>query len=282
MTLTKTCSIISSYQESDDYEDEEEDMEVDNWALGNAEGTRTATPIGTRCPYRRPEASYATFTEQLSGSPQSIHTDTDADMEFDNLNVGTTRLDTRKVAPWEAPPREPVRELSTPDLVNCLTKGMVNATAELLEKFVRPLPVSDAADATYWERFQQRRATTSQPPVTKPAATGQVSAFDRLEHRKHSLQKEEQWMTHLEMTPRKVERGRQKGRSQEHSDRSTSRSEQQSSWSTSQKRQSQFHSHDEVDSKKGWTKGEGKSHKVQVRIDWANTRIQKPVLKPNP
>ena len=92
------------YQEVDDYEDEEEDMEVDDQVLGNAECTCMAAPTGTRCPYCRPEASYATFTEQPSASPQSIHTDTDAAMEFDTLNAGTTRQDTQKVAPQEVPP----------------------------------------------------------------------------------------------------------------------------------------------------------------------------------
>ena len=118
--------------------------------------------------------------------------------------------------------------------------------------------------------------------MTNPAATSQVFAFDQLGHQKQLPQKEEPWMTHREMTPRKLERGRQLNRGQEHSGRSTARSEQESGQSTSQKRQSQSHSHDEVDSKKGWTEGDGKSHKVQVGIDWVNTGIQKPILKSDP
>ena len=146
-------------------------MEVDDQTPGNAGGTCTAAPAGTRCPYHQPEASYATFTKQPSALPRSIHTDMDAAMEFDNLSVGPTKPDTWKVAPWEAPPQGTVSELSAPDLVNCLTKGMANAAAELLEKFIQPPPVSDVTDATLQERFQQRRAMAPQPPATKPAAT---------------------------------------------------------------------------------------------------------------
>ena len=35
------------YEEADDYKEEEEDMEVDDWALGNVRGARMATPAGT-------------------------------------------------------------------------------------------------------------------------------------------------------------------------------------------------------------------------------------------
>ena len=47
------------YQEADEYEDEEEDMEMEEWAPGNAGGTRMAAPMSTQCPYRRPEATYS-------------------------------------------------------------------------------------------------------------------------------------------------------------------------------------------------------------------------------
>ena len=155
-------------------------------------------------------------TEQPSASPQSIHMDTDAAMEFDNLNV----------APRDAPPWGLARELTTPDLVNCLTQGMANAAAELLEKFTRPPPVSAAADTALSERFQQRRAMALQPPAPKSIATVRVSAFDRLEHHKQSPQKEEAWALHPEMTPRKVERGWQLDRGWESYSKSVSRSEQ--------------------------------------------------------
>ena len=154
-------------------------------------------------------------------------------------------FDTLKVAPWNAPSQGPARELTALDLVDCFTQGMANVAAEILDRFARPPLVSAAADAALWERFQQRRATALQPPATKSARTGRISAF--------------------------------------HSGRSTGWSEQQSGWSTSQNRHSQSHPQDEVDSKKGWTEeGTSKSCKVQVGIDWANTGIQKPTLKPNP
>ena len=187
------------------------------------------------------------------------------------------------VAPQNAPPQELARELAAPDLVNCFTQGMANGTAEILDRLTQPLLVSAAVDAVLWEKFQQRRAATPHPPTIKPATTSHVSAFDWLEHHNQSPQKEDPWVTHLEMTPRKVKRGQQPGRSQEYSGRSTSWSEQQTGRSTSQKRHSQSHPWDEVDSKKGETEeGMSKSRKVQVGIDWANTGIKKPALKPNP
>ena len=47
------------YQEADGYEEDEEDMEVDEWALGKAGGTRMAAPTDTRCPYHCLEATYS-------------------------------------------------------------------------------------------------------------------------------------------------------------------------------------------------------------------------------
>ena len=146
------------YQEADDYDDEEEDMEVDNGMLGNAGDACAAAPTATRHPYCCPLVSYATYTEP-SGSPRSVHTDTDATMEFDTL----------KVIPQDAPPQGLARDLSAPDLVNCFTQGMANTVEEILDKFAQLPAVSAAADATLQERFQQRRATALQPPVTKSA-----------------------------------------------------------------------------------------------------------------
>ena len=65
------------YQEADDYDEEEEEMEIDNRMLGNAGDACVAAPTGTRHPYCRPPASYATYTEQAPGSLRSIHMDTD-------------------------------------------------------------------------------------------------------------------------------------------------------------------------------------------------------------
>ena len=69
------------------------------------------------------------------------------------------------------------------------------------------------------------------------------------------------------MTPRMVDRGRQPDK------------EQESQWTRSQKYQSQSWPHDEADPKKGKRKGERKSGKIQVSIDWTIMGIQKPVSK---
>ena len=77
------------YQEADDYEEEEEDMEVDERAPGKTGSARMAAPTSTRRSYRRPEATY-TFPrqDQTPGSPRSIHTDTDVAMEMGGLRYG--------------------------------------------------------------------------------------------------------------------------------------------------------------------------------------------------
>ena len=74
------------------------------------------------------------------------------------------------------------------------------------------------------------------------------------------------------MTPWKVDRGHQSSR--------TAGSERPRS--TSQKRQSQSRPRDEGEPKKGRTENEGRSNKVQVRIDWSTMGIQKPVSKLDP
>ena len=107
------------YQEADDYDDDKEEMEVDDQPLGNAGNACPGAPTGTRWSYYHPKASYATHSQKPLASPQSIHTDMNAAMEFDNLNVA---------------PQGPAREMTALDLVSCLTKGMANATVEVLEK----------------------------------------------------------------------------------------------------------------------------------------------------
>ena len=133
--------------------------------------------------------------------PQSIHTDTDAAMEFDTL----------KVMARAAPPQGPAKELSALDLLNHLTKVMANATTEIIDRLAQPPPVTDATDTAVRERFMQKRATTAQHSSTNPspAAAGRVSVFDQLAHRQQSPQKEDPWLTHPEMMPRKMERGHQ-------------------------------------------------------------------------
>ena len=167
---------------------------------------------------------------------------------------------------------EQTRMLSAPDLVSSLTKGMMEATTQILEKFTCPPPVDDAADAAIREHFQQRRAeSTWMIPAAMESSKGRVSTFDQLGHQAQTPQKEEEWEPRPEMTPRKVDRGCQSSR--------TASSE--PPHSTSQKRQSQSWPQDKGESKKGRTENEGRSSKVQVRIDWSTMVIQKPVSKPD-
>ena len=88
------------YQEADDYEEEEEDMEVDERALGKTGSAHMAAPTSTQCSYHHPEATY-TFPrqDQTPGSPRSIHTDTDMAMEMGGLGMGISRSETCRVMP---------------------------------------------------------------------------------------------------------------------------------------------------------------------------------------
>ena len=104
---------------------------------------------------------------------------------------------------------------------------------------------------------------------TGQTATGRTSAFDRLGHRTLTSQEESNWAPDPEMTPRKIEHGRQLHK------------EQESERAVSQKRRSQFHPRDEADPKKGRTESEGKPSKIQPSIDWTMTGIQKPISKPD-
>ena len=253
------------YQEADEYEEDEEDMEVDERASGKAGGTQ--------CPYCHPEATYSySMADQTPSSPHSIHTDTDMAMEMGGLGMSSSRTETHRVMPWAEPPQKQTRMLSAPGLVSSITKGMTAAVAEILERFAHPPPVDDVADTAIWECFQQQRAAASQLTPASVEASSWVSAFDRLGYRAQTPQKEDQWAPRPKMTPQKVERGCQASRM----------AGQEPPRSTSQKRQSQSRPRDEVDSKKGCTEGDRRSSKVQVGIDWSNTGIQKPMSKPDP
>ena len=97
-----------------------------------------AVLTGTRCLYQRPPANYATCSQPASGSPRSIHTYTDAAMEFDTLKV-TARA---------VPPQGLAKEVSAQELVDHLTKVMASAAAEVINGLTQPLPVTDTTDAT--------------------------------------------------------------------------------------------------------------------------------------
>ena len=189
------------------------------------------------------------------------------------LGMVTGRSETCRVMPQTEALLEQTRMLSAPDLVSSLTKGMAEAATQILEKFTRPLLVDDVADAAIWEHFQQRRAVATWViPAGMESSTGWVSTFDQLGHWVQTPQKEEEWEPRPEMTPWKVDRGRQSSR--------TAGSE--PPHSTSQKRQSQSRPRDEGEPKKDRMENKGRSSKVQVRIDWSTTGIQKPVSKLDP
>ena len=119
------------YQEADDYEEEEEDMEVDEWVQGKTGSACMAAPTSTQCSYHHPEATYAfPRQDQTPGSPRSIHTDTDMAMEMGGLGMGTSRSETHRVMPRMETLPDQTR---MPDLVNSLTKGMTEAATQILE-----------------------------------------------------------------------------------------------------------------------------------------------------
>ena len=186
--------------------------------------------------------------------------------------MSSSRSETRKVTSQMEALLQQARTLSAPDLVSSITKGMTAAVMEILERFTHPPLVDDEVDATIQECFQQRRAAASQPTPTGAGASGWVSAFDQLGHQAQTPQKEEQWEPRPEMTPQKVVTGCQ----------SSHTAGQDPPCSTSQKRCSQSRPQDKGESKKGCTENDGKSSKIQVRIDWANMGIQRPVPKPDP
>ena len=155
-------------------------MEVDERVPGKTGSACMAAPTSTRHSYRRPEATY-TFPrqDQTLGSPCSIHTGTDVAMEIGGLGMGTSRSETHRVMPWTEALPEQTRMLLAPDLVSSLTKGMMEAATQILEKFTRPPPVDDAVDAAIQEHFQQRRAaSTRMIPAGMESSAGRVSAFD--------------------------------------------------------------------------------------------------------
>ena len=195
-------------QEADEYEEDEEDMEVDEQAPGKAGGACMAAPTDTWCPYRHPEATYSySMIDQTPGSPRSIHTDTDVAMEMGGLGMSSGRPETCRVMPRAEPPPKQTRMLSALDLVSSLTKGMTTAATEILEKLVQPPPVDDVADVAIWEHFQQQRAAASHFTPASAEGSSWVSAFHRLGHQAQTPQKEDQWVPRPEMTPQKVERG---------------------------------------------------------------------------
>ena len=169
------------------------------------------------------------------------------------------------------------RTMSTPELAATVARGVAATATEILERFTQPPPVNEAdhppvdlaADAAIRECFQRHLATTPQATPTGQAAASRTSAFDWLGHCTLTSQEESQWAPHPEMTPRKIDRGRQP-----HKDQETQRA-------VSQKRRSQSRPCDEADPKKGRMESEGNPRKIQVGIDWTTMGIQKLISKPD-
>ena len=210
-----------------DYDDDEE-METDyqNAPSGCTGDTSVATPASAGHRYYRPPATYLLQTSQgqTSGSPRSTHTDTDTAMEMGGLSMAPGGPDTHRVPPRAKAPTTP-GSMSTPELATTVAHGVTAATTQILERYARPPneaecpPVDLAADAALREHLQRHlKGSPWTTPSSQPASE-RVSVFDRLGHRMQDTQKEDEWAPHPEMTPRKVERGRQPGRDQDSSSR---------------------------------------------------------------
>ena len=184
-------------------------------------------------------------------------------------------LDTRHIPPRAKAPTAP-GSMSTPELAAMLARRVAAAATQILEWYAWPPneaerpPVDQVADAALRERLQRcLKASPWTTPGSQPVSE-RVSVFDWLGHMAQDTQKEDEWAPHPEMTPRKVEHGYQPGRDQDSSSRPPS-----------QKRQSQSRPRDEASAKKGRRDSDHRPGKIQVRIDWANTGIGKPIPKPD-
>ena len=261
-----------------DYDDEEE-METDyqNIPPGGTEDAHVATPASAGHHCYCPPATYSMQMSQgqTSGSPRSTRTDTDMAMEMGGLSMAPGGPDTCRVPQRAKAPTAP-GSMSTPELAATVARGVAAAATQIFERYARPPneaerpPVDQAADAALRELLQRRlKASPWTTPGSQPVSE-RVSVFDQLRHRAQDTRKEDEWAPHPEMTPRKVERGRQPGRDQDSSSRPPS-----------QKRRSQSPPQEEASAKKGRTDSDNRPGKIQVGIDWAHTGIGKPVPKPD-
>ena len=211
------------FQEGDNYEDDdEEDMEVVSRPSGGAGDASMAPPTNTWHTYQHLPATYSYESAQTPGSSRSTHTDTDTAMEMGGLSMASGGPDLRHVTLRAGVPPANQGAMSTPDLAASVACGVAAAATQILERFTRPLQVNEAdrppvnrvADAAIWEHFQRCLVTTPHPTSTGQAASGRTSAFDRLGPQALAPQ-EDQWVPQPEMTPRKVDRGRQANKEQE-------------------------------------------------------------------
>ena len=264
------------FQDGDDYEDDDkEDMEVESRLPGGASDASMAPLTNTRHTYQRLPVTYSFESAQTPGLPQSTHTDTDTAMEMGGLSMAPRGPDLCHITPRASVPPVGQGTMSTPDLAASVAQGVAAAATQILERFTWPLqvneadcpPVDLAADAAIRERLQRCLDATPWPTSTGQATSDRTSAFDQLGHQALAPQEEDEWAPQPEMTPRKVDHGRQPNK------------EQESQWAVSQKRWSQSRPRDEANPKKGRTEGEGKSGKIQVGIDWITMGIWKPISK---
>ena len=168
--------------------------------------------------------------------------------------------DLRHVTPRASIPPVTQGTMSTLDLAATVARGVAAAATEILERFTRPPqvneadhpPVDVAADAAIREHFQRCLAATPRATPTGQAATGRTSAFDWLGHHTPTSQEESKWAPHPEMTPCKIDRGRQPHKEQE-----TERA-------VSQKRQSQSHPRDKATPRREGQKVRGSQVKSKL------------------
>ena len=244
-------------QEGDNYDDDdEEEMEVEDWEPTYfLRGTR-----GDKCP----PVTYAVYNQEETpeSTPHSTHTDMDAAMEFDMLQVNLSEPEAADTKSGRA-----TTMAVGVDPITVFSHSMPKAATALFENFAvptqaaarkptaQPAPNHRVEDDTVWEWFLQRKATTA-------AAT--VAA----QH--PPVEKDSQVTIRLEMMPHKIERGWQLERCQDQREKSVGRTEGESGHSKSQKRRSQSRGWEEVDPMWGHTKPE---KKVKVGIDWSKTGI---------
>ena len=212
------------FQEGNDYEDDdEEDMEVESRLLGGAGDASMAPLTNTQHTYQCLPATYSFESAQTPGLPRSTHTDTDTAMEMGGLGMAPGGPDLHCITPRAGVPLVAQGAMSTPDLAASVAHGVAAAATQIIERFTRPPQVNEAdhppvdlvADAAIWECLQRHLATTPWPTSTGQATSGRTSAFDRLGHQTPAPQEENQWVPQPEMTPRKVECGRQSNKEQE-------------------------------------------------------------------
>ena len=187
---------------------------------------RVATPASAGHHCYRPPATYSMQTTQgqTPGSPRSTHTDTDTAMEMGGLSMVPGGPDTHRVPPRAKALTAP-GSMSTPELATTVAHGVTAAATQILERYARPPneaerpPVDQVSDAALREHLQRHlKASPWTTPGSQPVSE-RVLVFDQLGHRAQDTQKEEEWAPRPEMTPRKVEHGRQPGRDQDSSSR---------------------------------------------------------------